>query len=671
MRSSTRLAEKRQHTRAAESEDRDYDPDTDEETRASHPAKRRKGNCGKSANPKTAKQTRRRGKSLADLPSMPLDILYEIFGYLHPLDLLHVSRATKALRAILLSRSATSVWKRSFSSVEDAPSIPDDISIPHLSSLMFESACQFCLSRTTNVDWECRARVCKKCVDKYYLTEREKFEFMCNSKLIYGSIRSVLPDPITFGDGGSRTKTIRFARSTFDRYVAEYTHLVKTNADATAIEAWRKNKKEYLDMITEHAAECRVWQLTQEQSREDELDQLRLQRREVIAEHLSNEGWADELALQGVTILEDHVEGRKAQRLTERGWLKIKDQMIAFMEHWKHARIQAYRAFTRARYMFMLGFYEDLVRSTTVIWRNPDPSLDLYPGTHDILPPAGDVLRDPGIRNLIQTFDFSLGIDYSLNLMAARAPSVLDQVPNSSVRLWRRRVEEDLLALMRAARPDIEATKTAHLYRATTHFVVGAHPDVGFVGYPRVLTDARVTDYAKFIPDEDTLDAYKLEQMGLNTIRRQPWSTERVFFSVAMYDRAREIVRMVGDDPDSRTAAELDLKDPWFRLRDTDEVWQWRTVLYSSRMLGQFTLLGEEEARRARDCYEWRPTFDDEDAECTHCTLDPDPPLFFASALLYEHLEQAHGITRVKPSDFALRPQSALQPPGKTVLATQ
>ncbi|KAL1754822.1 hypothetical protein FB107DRAFT_263016 [Schizophyllum commune] len=603
---------------------------------------------------------------------MPCDILYEIFGCLHPLDLLHLSRATKALRAILLSRSATSVWKRSFSSVEDAPSIPDDISIPHLSSLMFESACQYCLSRTTNVDWECRARVCKKCVDKHYLTEREKFEFLCNNKSVYGGIRSVLPDPITFGDGGSRTKTIRFPRSTFQEYVAEYSRLVATaNAGGAALEAWLKSKKEYLDMITEHAAECRIWQLSQEQSREDELDQLRLERREVIAEHLSNEGWADELALQGIRVLEEHVEGRKAQRLTERGWLKIKDQMIAFMEQWKHTRIQAYRVFTRARYIFMLGFYEDLVRSTPVIWRNPDLRLDLYPGTHDILPPAGDVLRDPSVRNLIQTFDFSLGIDTSLNLMAARAPTVLDQVPNSSVRLWRRRVEGELLALMRAARPDIAATTTAHLYRATTHFVVGTHPDVSFVGYPRVLVDARVTDYANVIPDEDTLDPYKLETMGLNTIKRQPWSTERVFFSVAMYDRAREIVRMVGDDPDSRTAAELDLKDPWFRLGDTDEVWQWQTVLHSSRMLDQFTLLDEEEARRARDCYEWRPTFDDEDAECTHCTLDPDPPVFFASILLYGHLEHAHGITRVKPSDFALRPQSALQPPGKTVLATQ
>jgi len=46
------------------------------------------------------------------MTEMPLDILLEIFSYLQPMDLLHLARATKALRAILMQRSgAASVWK--------------------------------------------------------------------------------------------------------------------------------------------------------------------------------------------------------------------------------------------------------------------------------------------------------------------------------------------------------------------------------------------------------------------------------------------------------------------------------------------------------------------------------------------------------------------------------
>ncbi|TRM61398.1 hypothetical protein BD626DRAFT_406139, partial [Schizophyllum amplum] len=88
----------------------------------------------------------------------------QIFASLHPLDLLCVFRTTKILRAVVLSRSATSAWKRSFSAVEAAPSIPDDISIPHLASLMFENFCQYCLKYAPTVYWECRARVCKHCL---------------------------------------------------------------------------------------------------------------------------------------------------------------------------------------------------------------------------------------------------------------------------------------------------------------------------------------------------------------------------------------------------------------------------------------------------------------------------------------------------------------------------
>ena len=121
--------------------------------------------------------------------------------------------------------------------MEDAPSIPDDISIPHLSSLMFESACQvwsvililvYADASTLSTAYRVRPTSIGNAAPEYaknastsstypaikvvrilayivscksYLTEREKFEFLCNNKSVYGGIRSVLPDPITFGDG--------------------------------------------------------------------------------------------------------------------------------------------------------------------------------------------------------------------------------------------------------------------------------------------------------------------------------------------------------------------------------------------------------------------------------------------------------------------------------------
>jgi hypothetical protein len=38
-------------------------------------------------------------------------LLYQIFGLLEPIDLLHLSRTNRAFREVLSSKNATSVWK--------------------------------------------------------------------------------------------------------------------------------------------------------------------------------------------------------------------------------------------------------------------------------------------------------------------------------------------------------------------------------------------------------------------------------------------------------------------------------------------------------------------------------------------------------------------------------
>jgi hypothetical protein len=48
----------------------------------------------------------------------------QIFGHLRPYDILRLARTTKALRAILMQRSAISVWKEARANVEGLPDCP-------------------------------------------------------------------------------------------------------------------------------------------------------------------------------------------------------------------------------------------------------------------------------------------------------------------------------------------------------------------------------------------------------------------------------------------------------------------------------------------------------------------------------------------------------------------
>ncbi|KAL0947642.1 hypothetical protein HGRIS_013729 [Hohenbuehelia grisea] len=120
-------------------------------------------------NPEAAYKKIKKGKSragkLRNLPEMPLDILFEIFGQLHPLDVLKLARTTKALRNILMRRSSTSVWRAACANVGGFPDCPTDLALPQWVSLAFETHCHDCGRRgPTSKFWVYRKRLCKTCL---------------------------------------------------------------------------------------------------------------------------------------------------------------------------------------------------------------------------------------------------------------------------------------------------------------------------------------------------------------------------------------------------------------------------------------------------------------------------------------------------------------------------
>ncbi|KAF7365920.1 F-box domain-containing protein [Mycena venus] len=113
--------------------------------------------------------------ALSMLPSMQLDIVLEILGYLHPLELLQVSRTNKAFHELLRSPVTDSTWRNSFM-VEDHPDSPPDqlpqcpsqLSGRRWAKLLFGAQiCEECGQResSTDFDYALWRRVCDTCVE--------------------------------------------------------------------------------------------------------------------------------------------------------------------------------------------------------------------------------------------------------------------------------------------------------------------------------------------------------------------------------------------------------------------------------------------------------------------------------------------------------------------------
>ncbi|KAF9486139.1 hypothetical protein BDN70DRAFT_988152 [Pholiota conissans] len=115
-----------------------------------------------------AKSTRPRLTCHLDvlLNYLPNELIGSIFGLLHPIDLYHAIRATKALRLFLLDKNSASIWRESFLNHPDIPFYPDDVSPPKWVSLIFGPAtCDICGRGNSLVEYALRVRRCNACKD--------------------------------------------------------------------------------------------------------------------------------------------------------------------------------------------------------------------------------------------------------------------------------------------------------------------------------------------------------------------------------------------------------------------------------------------------------------------------------------------------------------------------
>ncbi|KAF9486154.1 hypothetical protein BDN70DRAFT_237123 [Pholiota conissans] len=122
---------------------------------------------------------------------LPNELIYSIFGFLHPIDLYHAIRATKSLRRFLLDRNSTSIWRESFLNHPDIPFYPDDVSSPKWVSMIFGPAtCDVCGMDNALMDYTLRRRECSDCA---VITTVPSYRYDDDGE-IHAAIRGVLGD---------------------------------------------------------------------------------------------------------------------------------------------------------------------------------------------------------------------------------------------------------------------------------------------------------------------------------------------------------------------------------------------------------------------------------------------------------------------------------------------
>ncbi|KAI1789069.1 hypothetical protein LXA43DRAFT_893524, partial [Ganoderma leucocontextum] len=72
---------------------------------------------------------------------LPLDVFLEVAPHLYPLDVINLSRTSKPLRSLLMSRGSRPIWTTALGNIVELPPCPTDMSEPLYAALVFDHHC--------------------------------------------------------------------------------------------------------------------------------------------------------------------------------------------------------------------------------------------------------------------------------------------------------------------------------------------------------------------------------------------------------------------------------------------------------------------------------------------------------------------------------------------------
>ncbi|KZT22643.1 hypothetical protein NEOLEDRAFT_635298 [Neolentinus lepideus HHB14362 ss-1] len=277
---------------------------------------------------KSLSQNARRKGKLSLMVDMPLDILFEIFQHLQPLDLLHTARTTKALRGIIMFPSSKCIWEASFAQDPDVPRCPPDMSLPSWAYLLYDQHCHVCLvARVRTPWWVLRVRMCSKC---------------SKEALAHGRIHDgIYIEPLVphFFSGHN----ITYLRSEVDEVVSVY-RMLDTAGGEEALEAFKNERKKIVARNEELDSQCRKWAEIKAVERSSELRMLRMQRRDDLIARLCSVGWEEEIGYikndySRWRLLTRHRLMNQARPVTERVWEKARGPLEEFLRGFKTTRL--------------------------------------------------------------------------------------------------------------------------------------------------------------------------------------------------------------------------------------------------------------------------------------------------------------------------------------------
>ncbi|KIJ69061.1 hypothetical protein HYDPIDRAFT_23921 [Hydnomerulius pinastri MD-312] len=487
---------------------------------------------------------------LAMLPSLPLDILYEIFHFLLPGDLLALTRTSRAFRRLLMTRSVAFIWRAARQNVEGLPEPHSDMNEVQYAALVFGADCDYegCDKKARDTIWHLRIRSCAGCRPKHKPIKVNKNDDCFIVRAILNCYPDVLERYLPRGP------FLSCKGNPIQGFHEAHMKAFKEDLRALPVgerDAYLERRQQEAKVTNEFAAAGVEWQLKTKKERDGALRGRKAARAELIRDMLVEAGFSDEIEYFGWERISKHPLIKSSQVLTEKARPNVLEQLQEYMSDWRELRFEE-RVHAGRRSLLVDHW---LQFSSIAFFDSPGGSPYLP------LPPSA-------------TIGFSEHIDLIIRQAGDISPDLLrDQLYAAFLPVcdyiiqWHKDVRRELAGLLPGYNPgDDDKTNHAKLNLATSIFRCTAGNECQLEGraltYPEILYHPCFTGpglCARPSPkDPRGLANYK----AYLAMGGRPWSCKGRVQLHHRQDVAVKILLSCRKDPGITTMSEMDTDDP-------------------------------------------------------------------------------------------------------------
>ncbi|KAM0787034.1 hypothetical protein ACM66B_006300 [Microbotryomycetes sp. NB124-2] len=294
---------------------------------------------------------RRKGQRLgrleAVLQEMPIEILGEILSHLTPNMLLRLARMAKVFRRLLMTRSARSIWRRSFANDGITGLTNPDMCEPKLASLIWDKECEACgRLKVHKICYGLWSRLCDPCMK---LRLKTPGQLRMDIPFLVPEVLDCVPfitTPPCRGGQWNQFEGTPFKLFAEQAILDENDKLLELSnepgpEDGPSDRArYVEERKRVLELLQKDAATLQTWQTGVDSNRVGNKVQLRKERVESIRRKCLDQGFEEqdiERAFDKDSAV--HTEVDQPYALTDRVWRKISKPIFAELSRIRDSRL--------------------------------------------------------------------------------------------------------------------------------------------------------------------------------------------------------------------------------------------------------------------------------------------------------------------------------------------